>query len=86
MYRLIDWLAQMLPAPAPLIVHASESEMAALQECADLHGITDYGTDRHALFEDMAERGLVKEIMTCPSGVAWKLTGDGWAMLRAGEE
>jgi len=67
----------MKPVPdQPLFIAASIAELRALRS-AQGGRTTVSGTDEHQMFEAMAEKGWVKEVMETGDGMAWMLSGNG---------
>ena len=57
----------------PLVIELSDEERAAIRSA--LGGKTTIaGTCEHAIFEALAEKGFVKEVMSPPDATVWKLT------------
>lgn len=57
----------------PLLIEVSNEERAAIHSA--LGGkTTRAGTSEHDLFEALSEKGFVKEVMSPPDAIVWRLT------------
>lgn len=71
---------RLIPAE-PLIIEISDDERAMLRQTRGGY-TTKNDTPDHALFEAMADKGLVKDVMETGAGMSWKLTRDGLTAIK----